>query len=91
VSAAIFTQQSPKDDACCKHTQTVVKVNDSHEQVLQAWYSNIIFSLEHHITLSTEYAAAFLQASNLDNNLINGPPLSSWSIPLYIQNCAYRI
>ncbi|HWB28157.1 MAG TPA: hypothetical protein VG738_21945 [Chitinophagaceae bacterium] len=90
ITATAFAGHNKKDDGCCRHTQTVFKVSDSHE-TLSLHGAN----LTHFTALYTAYInhnesfTKRLLAST--DNTINGPPIRPEPVPLNIRFCIYRI
>jgi hypothetical protein len=92
ISTAIFSKQNKADDGCCRHTQTILKVSDSHENASLAEVTKIntgyfvcdVFAPDANNNLSRCYLTS-------GKNIINGPPVQSPVTPLYIQLCTYRI
>jgi len=90
IGVALFNKATPKDNDCCKHTQTVIKVKDSHEQTA-AGNSVLVSAVHLPITpfLPASYALSGIESTA--SNFSNGPPLRLKAIPLYIRLCTYRI
>ena len=91
VGLAFFSKQTAKDDACCRHTQTVIKVSDNQQEKTVA-YSFQANSFDAACTkppvVNWHFANVFL-AHHV--NLANAPPGPQAAVPLYIQLCTYRI
>lgn len=90
IAVALFNKAQTKDNDCCKHTQTVIKVKDSHEQTA-AGNSVLVSAVHLPITpfLPASYALSGIESTA--SNFSNGPPLRLKAIPLYIRLCTYRI
>lgn len=90
LTLAIFKEQ-PKDDKCCKHTQTAVKVSDSHEQVS---IEQTDFTYGFYFQCAPCYPAVYALNTNglaADTQLCHSPPLLKATPPLYMRFCTYRI
>lgn len=89
ISAAIYNEAA-KNDGCCRHTQTILKVSDSHENIqpvhVDAPFAG--YAVAAHIIPAQ---ASFLSYHTIAANHINGPPGATPPVPLYIHNCVYRI
>ncbi|HVX52290.1 MAG TPA: hypothetical protein VHB48_19185 [Chitinophagaceae bacterium] len=91
ISAAIFSNSGQQDDACCKHTNTVVKATGAHDNYSSA---NIIIS--HFVAPLAVYANVHSIVpvpgiSAIKSKIISGPPAWYAQPPLYITFCTYRI
>ncbi len=90
VSSLAFTNGSAKDDGCCQHKQTVIKVKDTHEvsgitHVAKAGFLFINISFN-----ANPNTAAYKFASLTHSNCINAPPLLLHT-PVYTLLCNFRI
>jgi len=91
VGLALFSKQTTKDDACCRHTQTVIKVNDNQQQ-REAAFSLPVNSVDVACIKPAVVNQCFTNLSiTRHTNFVNSPPGLQSAVPLYTRICAYRI
>lgn len=91
VGLAFFSKQTAKDDACCRHTQTVVKVSDNQQERATAYslqISGFDAACVKPVVANWQITNPFVSSYT---NFANSPPGLQQAVALYIRICAYRI
>ena len=91
VALALFSKKTVKDDACCKHTQKVIKVSDNQQERAVAYSVQVNHADAACIKPYVDAWQFTNPFATRNTNFANSPPKWQPAVPLYIQLCTYRI